>query len=90
MHVFDVIGWKETIDTQLKGGPKIWEPVLSNETGRLAHDIRDIVVDDALDFLYRSSILVNKKVAYASMVYEHWPLKKGKHRVRLTLEGDVL
>ena len=90
MHVFDTSGRKESIDTLLKGAPKIWRPALSNEIGRLAQGIRDIAGNDALDFVHKSSIPRNKKVAYANMVCDHRPLKKEKYRVRLTLGGDVL
>jgi hypothetical protein len=90
LHVFDTTGRKQSLDTLLRQNPEIWNKALSNEIGRLAQGVRDVKGNDALDFVHLSTIPKNKKVAYANMVCDHRPLKTEKHRVRLTLGGDVL
>ena len=62
---------------------------LSNKIGRLAHWIRDVAGNGAIEFAHKSTIPKDKKVAYASMVCDHIPLKSETHRVCLTLGGYV-
>ena len=57
--------------------------------GILAQGIRDIMGNNAINFIQKHMIPKGKKVAYANIVYDYRPCKKEKYRVRLTLGGDV-
>ena len=83
-------GKKETIDSLLKYNPEVWDTALSNEIGRFAQGIMDVKGNDAIYFIPIFDVPKHKKVAYANMIYDHRPLKFEKHRVRLTIGGDVL
>ena len=89
-EMFDFKGKKKSIDLLLREDEVTWGGSLSNEIGRLAQGIRDIKGNNAIIFIPKHKIPKGKKVAYANMVCDLRPLKKEKHRVRLTLGGDVL
>ena len=78
------------IDKLLLENKELWCRSLSNELGRLIKKIRDIVGNDAMEFISISEVSKHKKVAYANMVCDHRPTKEEKYRVRLTIGGDVL
>ena len=81
MHIFDVQGKKESIDSLLKNDPTIQYDALSNKTGKLSQGIRNVKGNDAIDYIPLSEVPRNKKVAYANMICDHRPLKTNKHRV---------
>ena len=68
----------------------VWGTSLSNELGRLAQGVRDIVGNDVIDFISYQDVPNNKKVTYANMVCGYRPLKSDPYRVRLTVGGDKL
>ena len=64
---------------------------LSNEIGRLAQGVGDHVAGtDTIDFINKSEVPENKKVAYANFICDYRPLKTEPHRVRLTVGGDKI
>jgi len=91
-HIFDENGTKLSIDKLLKGADRqIWLKGLDNELGRLANGIpKEIIGTNTIGFITKASIPVSKKVTYSNMVCDIKPLKKEKHRVRLTIGGDKL
>ena len=90
-HIFDTNGHKESIDSLLRGSQaETWSGSLSNEFGRLAQGIHDVKGNDVVDFIPKSEVPSNRIVTYANMVCDYRPHKDEKHRVRLTVGGDVL
>ena len=74
-----------------KGKDKIiWQRSFSNEIGRLAQGIRDIIGTDCITFIAHSQIPKGKKVAYARIVCAIRPQKKETHRTRITIGGNLL
>ena len=66
-----------------------WGTALSKEIGRLATGIEDVAGNEAVTLTSNSLVPTNKKVAYTNMICDHRTFKKEKHRVRLTIGGDV-
>ena len=89
-HIFDAKGKKLHIDALLKTNPTTWGPSVSNELGRLAQGIRNVKGNDVIEFIQKSEVPKNKKVAYANMVCDFRPMKLDKWRTRLTIGGDIL
>ena len=72
-------------------GKNRWTPALSNEWGRLAQGSHTGVEStDTIDFIQYSSVPTDRKVAYASFVCYHRPLKDEEWRIRLVIGGDKL
>ena len=67
-HIYTKEGRKLNIDKLLIKEPKVWKPSVSNELGRLANGVRDIVGNYAIVFVKKSTIPSNKKVTCANMV----------------------
>ena len=88
--MFNPLGKRNSIDNLLKEDIETWGCSLSNELGRLAGGIRDIIGNNAITFIHRNQVPTNKKYAYENMVRDYGPLKVEKYRVRLTIGGDVL
>ncbi|GFH54654.1 hypothetical protein CTEN210_11130 [Chaetoceros tenuissimus] len=89
-HIFDSSGKKQSIDMLLKTDPETWKRSTSNEFGRLAQGVRDIKGTNTIEFIQKSDVPMNKKVAYCNMICDYRPLKTEAHRVRMTVGGDVL
>ena len=83
-------GKKHTIDSLLQIDPHTQGSALSNEVGRLAQGYQNIKGNNTLCFIPKKLVPQNLNVAYANMVCDYRPNKKEKHRVRLTVGGDVL
>ena len=83
-------GKKKSIDKLLKEDVNTWGLSLSNELGRLSGRIREVKGNNAIEFIDKDTIPLNKKVAYTNIVCDYRPLKKEKYRVSLTIGGDVL
>ena len=56
----------------------------------MAQGIRDVKVNDAVDFIPISEVPSSKKVTYANIICVHRPLKTDTDRARLTIGGDRL
>jgi len=89
-HVYNEEGQRLKVDDLMKLHPTIWPQAVSNEIGRLSRGIRDVVGNNAMEFIPRELIPKNKKVTYANMVCDERPLKTEKFRIRLIVCGDVL
>ena len=89
-HIYNESGEILNIDKLLKFDPITWQPLVSNEFGRLAAGIRDIKGNNAIKFVSKSSILPHEKVTYAQFVCDERPLKAEKHRVCCVVGGDKL
>ena len=83
-------GKKKSIDKLLKEDVNTWGLSLSNELGRLSGRIREVKGNNAIEFIDKDTIPLNKKVVYTNIVCDYRPLKKEKYRVSLTIGGDVL
>jgi hypothetical protein len=70
-------------------GPS-FEIGLKNELGRICQGIRDISGTNTAFFIDLKSIPKNRKITYGKLVCDFKPNKNGKHRVRLTVGGDIL
>ena len=82
---------KQNIDSLLKGENKeIWTKSLTNELGRLSQGITNVKGNYVVEFFKKSEVPKNRKVTYSNMICDYKPLKKEKHRVRLTIGGDKL
>jgi Reverse transcriptase (RNA-dependent DNA polymerase) len=68
----------------------IWLRSGANEFGRLAQGIRDIPGTDTITFVPKSEIPKNKRPTYARFVTDIRPQKQEKHRVRLTIGGNLI
>ena len=90
-HIFSADGKKQSIDKLLIGDKKlIWEKSLSNEIGRIAQGIRDVLGNDTVDYIPRREVPANTIVTYANFICDFRPLKSEQYRVRLTVGGDKL
>jgi hypothetical protein len=70
-------------------GPS-FEIGLSNEVGRIIQGTRDIAGTNTAFFIDLKSIPKNCKITYGKLVCDFKPNKNEKHRVRLTVGGDIL
>ena len=91
-HVYNDNYKKQSIDDLLKGKMKpTWKIGFSNEIGRLAQRVGDIVAGTyTIDFIHKSEVPANKKVTYPNFICDYWPLKAEPHRVWLKVGGDKL
>ena len=89
-HIFDSSGKKQSIDMLLKTDPTTWKHSTSNEIGRLAQGVRDVKGTDTIEFIPKSEVPKDKKVAYCNMICDYRPFKDEKYRLRMTVGGDVL
>lgn len=67
-----------------------WIRSFSNELGRLAQGIRDIKGTDCITFICHKDIPIGHKIAYARIVCNIRPQKKGTDRTRMTIGGNLL
>ena len=63
---------------------------MSNELGRLADGINEIKGNNAIVFIHKYEVPLNKKITYANMVCDYRPSKDDPYRIRLTIGGDKL
>jgi hypothetical protein len=70
-------------------GPS-FEIGLSNELGRMCQGIRAIAGANTAFFIDLKSIPKNRKITYEKLVCNFKSNKNEKHRVRLTVGGDIL
>jgi hypothetical protein len=70
-------------------GPS-FEIGLSNKSGRVCQGIHDISGENTAFFIDLKSIPKNCKIAYGKLVCDFKPNKKEKHRVRITVGGNIL
>jgi hypothetical protein len=70
-------------------GP-LFEIDLSNELGRICQGIRDIAGTNTAFFVDLTSIPKYRKITYGKLVCDFKPNKTEKHRVRVTVGGDIL
>ena len=90
-HIYSVTGKKQSIDALLKGDSKeTWTISLSNEWGRLAQGNSRVKGTSTIRFIKKNAIPLGRDVTYATFVCDYKPLKKEKHRVRITVGGDRL
>jgi hypothetical protein len=68
----------------------LFEIGLSNELGRICQGIRDISGTNTAFFIDLESIPKKCKISYGKLVCDFKPNKNEKHRVRLTVGGDIL
>ena len=91
LHINNDIVKEESLNTLLQGTlADTWGTSLSNELVRLSQGIRNVKVNDVIDFISHKEVPTNKKVTYASMVYDYRPFKSDPHRVSLTVSGEWL
>ena len=92
--VFDPDSGKLLEYRQLIRHPKlkhVWLHAAANEFGRLAQGIRDIPGTDTITFIKASQqVPQGKKVTYGRFVADIRPQKQEKHRVRLTIGGNLI
>ena len=69
---------------------RIWELSVAREIVRLAQGIFNVKGNNAIDFISKTEVPINKIVTYANMVCDFRPRKEDQYRVRLTVEGDRL
>lgn len=69
---------------------EVWERGMCNELGRLAQWHKDIVGRNTIFFTRKTQVPRNKQVTCGRIVCAMHPQKKEKHRVRLTIEGDLI
>jgi hypothetical protein len=70
-------------------GP-LFEIGLSNELGRICQGIREIAGTNTTFFVDLTSIPKDRKITYGKLVCDFKPNTTEKHRVRLTVGGDIL
>jgi hypothetical protein len=70
-------------------GP-LFEIGLSNELGRICQGIGDIAGPNTALFIDLHNIPKDRKITYGKLVCDFKPNKTEKHRVRLTVSGDIL
>ena len=77
---------------ELIKGPQreVWERGMCNELGRLAQGFENVEGRNTIFFIHKSKIPRNKKVTYGRIVCAIRPQKKEKHRVRLTMGGNLI
>ena len=68
----------------------IWMISFSNELGRLAQGICDVPSTDTIDLIPHADVPVGTTVTYAQIVCTYRPQKTEKHRMRLTVGGNML
>ena len=92
-HIYNKItGKRETADTLLKGPDKdIWDRAVSNEIGRLARGNKyGVTFTETIEFIALHEVPENAAVTYASMIFDHRPLKEEEYRCRIVAGGDKL
>ena len=77
--------------TQLIRGPDkgTWTIALSNDIGRLAQGVGNIIKGtNIIFFIYRSGVPAVQKVTYGRVAVSIRPNKTETHRVRINVGGD--
>ena len=71
---------------------EVWQTALANEFGRLVNGVRKGIPTDTNTMMFRPKSVVptTAKVTYATLVSESRPHKSETHRVRMTVEGNLL
>jgi hypothetical protein len=70
-------------------GP-LFEIGLSNELSRICQGIRDVAGTNTAFFIDLHNIPKDRKITYGKLVCDFKPNQSEKHRVRLTVGGDIL
>ena len=60
-HIYSDTGRKMSVGALIAKNPNIWEQSVSNELGRLAHGIWNVVSNDAMVFIHKNEVPHNKK-----------------------------
>jgi hypothetical protein len=68
----------------------IWERAFSNELGRLAQGIIDVIGTNTIEFIFASEIPRDRLVTYGRLVCDIRSQKTKQYCVRLTVKGIVL
>ncbi len=68
----------------------IWKHAAANEFGRLAQGIRDIKGTNTIRFIPKAQMPNHKRATYARFVADIRPQKAEKHRVRMTIGGNLI
>ena len=92
-HIYNKdTGKRETPESLLNGDDKeIWIKAVSNELGRLAKGNKyGVSFTETIEFICKNQVPLNRNVTYASMVFDHRPLKTEKYRCRIVAGGDRL
>ena len=67
-----------------------WLKSLENELERLSDGFNEVKGTNTVVFINKENVSKHKKVTYANMVFDYWPLKTKKYRFLLTVWGDKL
>ena len=90
-HIYNNNGQRQSLDKLLQGDNKlVWSKGLTNELGRIAQGVHDIIGNDTVDYIHKSDVPPGAIVTYANFICDYRPLKEEQYRVRLTVGGDML
>ena len=89
-YLYNSVGKKETVDILTTGLMKDrWIKAISNKFGRLTHDNKHgVSYTDTIQFISKQDVPPDKKVTYASFIFDYHSLKEERYRCCIIVAGD--